>query len=70
MENLTSAVGVSAEDEAGLKPLQQLRRETHNRFRGWLLLPYITSFIITIIITIVGRFYTRLFLTAGCCLPF
>ena len=27
MENLTSAVGVSTQDEAGLKPLQQLRRE-------------------------------------------
>lgn len=27
MENLTSAVGVSTQDEAGLKPLQQLRTE-------------------------------------------
>lgn len=26
VENLTAAVGVSAQDEAGLKPLQQLRR--------------------------------------------
>lgn len=27
MENLTSAVSVSTQDETGLKPLQQLRRE-------------------------------------------
>lgn len=27
MENLTSTVGVSAQDEAGLKPPQQLRRD-------------------------------------------
>lgn len=31
MENLTSAVGVSAQDEPRLKPLQQLRREKEKR---------------------------------------
>lgn len=45
MENLTSTVGVSAEDEAWFKPLQQLRRETTIQLRGRLLLPYIISFI-------------------------
>lgn len=29
VENLTSAVGVATEDEAGLKPLQQLRTQGH-----------------------------------------
>lgn len=31
MENLTSAVGVSTQDEAGLKPLQQLRGRGNTR---------------------------------------
>ena len=43
MENLASAVGVSAQDETRLKPLQQLRRENSIQIRGRLLLHYITT---------------------------
>ena len=70
MENLTSAVGVSTQDEAGLKPLQQLRRERerapHRNLRGQLPLAYIISFII--IIAVVCRLCAGVFLTADCTL--
>lgn len=53
MENLTSAVGVSTQDEAGLKPPQQLRRgKNTSALRDRLPLAYIISFI-TITITII-----------------
>ena len=44
MENLASAVGVSAEDEPRLKPLQQLGRERPVHVRGCS--SYLTGFII------------------------
>lgn len=68
MENLTSAVGVSTQDEAGFKPLQQLRREMHIYLRDQTGCCSLTSSVSSS--PTICCFHTRLFLTADGCAAF